>query len=196
MNVTLLKTDAQEKTLGRLARFTHSPYGSTLYTIDSVQAERIAVNCLKLGHMSVFEFAHLTFCISCPIFVARQLMRHRNGTFLEKSLRHIKFNPGAVYLGENDDVTDAAYTASFLAYNTLIEKGARKEKARAVLPLGTPTEFIWKLSLRSLLNVFDQRLSPEAQEETREVVEEMFNQTHAYFPHILDAWEEMQTRRS
>lgn len=196
MNVTLLKTDAQEKTIGRIAHFSHSPYGSTLAVIDSAHAERIAVNCLKLGHMSVFEFAHLTFCISCPIFVARQLMRHRNGTFLEKSLRHIKFSSGAVSWGENDDVTDAAYTASVVAYNTLIEQGAKKEKARAVLPLGTPTEFIWKLSLRSLLNVFDQRLSAEAQEETREVVEEMFKQTHAYFPHILDAWEERVERRN
>lgn len=192
MKVTLLKTDAREKDLGRLAHFTHSAHGSTLAVIDSVQAERIAVNCLRLGHMSVFEFAHLTFCISCPIFVARQLMRHRNGVFLEKSLRHVKLSAGAVDWGvhvDDDDVTSAAYSASVLAYLTLLEKGARKEKARAVLPLGTPTEFIWKLSLRSLFNVFDQRLRDEAQEETREVVEEMFEQTREHFPRLLEEWE-------
>lgn len=187
IDVRLLKTETTEEELGRYAHFTHTPFRSSIFEITSERAVGIARRCLALNHMSVFEFAHVTYRVTCPIFVARQLMRHRNGTFLEKSLRHIR--PEALEFDALNDSMMAAYAAAFAAYNAEIERGARKEQARAVLPLGTPTQFIWRLSLRSLFNVFDQRLSAEAQEETREVVDLMYDLTAPHYPKIFEELE-------
>src|SRR5690606_30769216 len=43
---------------------------------------------LREGHMTPFETIVFTFDVKCPIFVARQWMRHRIGSFNEESLRY------------------------------------------------------------------------------------------------------------
>lgn len=182
--------------LGNVAHFTRTAIGSALDTDDAVKRVTVAVACYKRKHMSVFEFADLLFDVQCPIFVARQLVRHRNGVFMEKSLRCLT---PAQLVGEDltsqwerslrpeDDYVDA-YKNALALYDTLIKGGERKEMARAVLPLCTPTEFLWKINLRSLLNVFDQRLNPCAQRETRAVVQSMFDLTSQYYPNVLHEW--------
>jgi len=42
----------------------------------------------EFKHNTVFEHAVFRWGIKCPIFVARQWMRHRIGSFNEKSLRY------------------------------------------------------------------------------------------------------------
>jgi len=128
--------------------------------------------------MSVFEFAHLLFEVQCPIYVARQLMRHRNGAFLERSLR-------ALEPPKNDGKQDGDYAAALDKYNELLAYGVHREDARAVLPLSTPTGFLWKISLRSLFNVFQQRLSPATQRDTRNVVFAMYVGASNAYPELM-----------
>jgi len=175
--------------LGNVAHFTRTAIGSALDTDDAVKRVTVAVACYKRKHMSVFEFADLLFDVQCPIFVARQLVRHRNGVFMEKSLRYME--APALRAGENTGREDGyidAYADALDLYKRLVESGERKEMARAVLPLCTPTEFLWKINLRSLLNVFDQRLNACAQRETRAVVQSMFDLASQYYPNILHEW--------
>jgi len=61
------------------------------------------------------------------------------------------------------------------AYQELIKLGVSKEQARTILPLNLNTTFIWTGSLLSFLHLFELRLKPDAQAETREVVAEMLN---------------------
>jgi thymidylate synthase (FAD) len=58
-------------------------------------------------------------------------------------------------------------------YNQLIELGVSKEQARTILPLNLNTTFIWTGSLLAFKHLFDLRLKPDAQQETRELVAEM-----------------------
>ena len=183
--------------LGSVAHFTKTPLGADVENTDeAVKRVTLAVACFKQEHFSVLEFAEMVFLVRCPIFVARQLFRHRNGTFMEKSLRSLEptqFKPTS-YADETttsaEDIYDHAYCVSYEAYKRLLECGEQKERARAVLPLATPTEFLWKINLRSLLNVFEQRLDPAAQKETREVVGKMYQLVKPYFPNIFHVIED------
>lgn len=184
-NVKLLSVTRTEKELGQIARFCHTPVGTELDS-EERDYETLAVSCFKRKHMSVFEFAELLFDATCPIYVARQLFRHRNGTFMEKSLRYL--TPPTLEKNGEYDPYDEAYRESVTEYNLLVGSGERKERARGVLPLCTPTEFLWRISLRSLFNVFDQRLGRTAQEETRTVVKAMYNLAFEKYPLILSEW--------
>ena len=44
--------------------------------------------CMKHGHLSVFEHGYLTIEVVCPVFVSRQLVRHRSFTYQEFSGRY------------------------------------------------------------------------------------------------------------
>lgn len=48
---------------------------------------------MKHKHGTPFEHAVLTFYVKAPIFVAREWMRHRIGSFNEISGRYVKFEP-------------------------------------------------------------------------------------------------------
>lgn len=151
--------------------------------------------CIKAGHLSIFEFAQLVFRIECPIFVARQLMRYRNASYIERSLRYCEApSPRAWELKEVDlaDVHCAINAHEELSrsrYQSLIEDGERKELARAVLPLSTMTIYLMRVDLRELLHIFEERLTLQCQRETREVVQLIFDQTKRLFPITIEEWE-------
>ena len=48
---------------------------------------------MKHKHGTPFEHIALTFYVKCPIFVAREWMRHRVGSFNEISGRYVTFQP-------------------------------------------------------------------------------------------------------
>jgi len=78
------------------------------------------------------------------------------------------------------------------AYDKLIESGVSKEQARSILPLNLNTTFIWTGSLLSFLHLFNLRLKPDAQQETRELVQQMLQEIKNIegnpFQHTLNAW--------
>ena len=53
-------------------------------------------------------------------------------------------------------------------YNSLLEKGLAREQARAILPVGTYTEFYWTVNLRSLFNFISLRTADDAQAEMQQ----------------------------
>ena len=126
---------------------------------------------LREGHMTPFEAMVFTFDVKCPIFVARQWMRHRIGSFNEKSLRYC--------VAERDYFIPHGLNQQQLAfwkmYNdeqfdryNLLTQTIPKEQARSILPLGTYTKFYWTVNGRSLMNFLKLRLDKSAQAEIRE----------------------------
>jgi len=75
------------------------------------------------------------------------------------------------------------------SYKKLLDLGVSKEQARSALPLSLNTTFIWTGSLLSFLHLFDLRLKPDAQQETRELVQDMLTALKLYpnnpFNHTL-----------
>ena len=142
------------------------------------------------GHWSVFEFIDFTFLIDCPIFVARQLMRYRHASYIERSLRYTraKYEETECAPDSIDALYETAQKRAFETYQDLLDKGERQELARAVLPLGTQTQFLMKVNLRELFHIFDERLMLEAQRETRSVVKKMFNAVSDCLPELCQEW--------
>jgi thymidylate synthase (FAD) len=143
-------------------------------------------------HGTPFEHNSFRFHIRCPIFVAREWMRHRIGSFNEFSLRYAKASddfyvpeasdvrsqvgkPGAYSFEPVDDALAAhtrdelrkVYDVAYESYTSLVEAGVARELARSVLPVGAYTEFYWTVNARSLMNFVSLRAAETAQREIR-----------------------------
>jgi thymidylate synthase (FAD) len=143
-------------------------------------------------HGTPFEHNSFRFHIRCPIFVAREWMRHRVGSFNEFSMRYAKATD-EFYVPEADDVRSqvgkpgaysfepvspelaerareemqAVYEQAFATYERLVEAGVARELARSVMPVGAYTEFYWTVNARSLMNFVSLRAAETAQREIR-----------------------------
>jgi thymidylate synthase (FAD) len=155
------------------------------------QNERLIDFLAKHGHWSPFAHTCLSFRIKAPIFVARQLAKHQVGlAWNEVSRRYVTVEPEAwkpnglrkaaenVKQGSSDELVqnerltvDMMYAMDIATrtYNTLLREGVCPEQARAVLPQGMMTEWIWTGSLYAFFRVVQQRTAPTAQKETYEV---------------------------
>lgn len=143
---------------------------------------------LEHRHHTPFEHCYFQFHVCCPIYVARQWMRHRWGSFNEISARYtqvkdefyvpqefrgqdIKNRQGSVAADLDNEklhkIYEDAINASFDAYNKLIEAGVAREMARGVLPVCQYTQFYWSVNARSLLNFLQLRQDGHAQYEIR-----------------------------
>jgi thymidylate synthase (FAD) len=147
-------------------------------------------------HGTPFEHNSFRFHIRCPLFVAREWMRHRVGSFNEFSLRYAKATddfyvpapedvrsqvgkPGAYsFEPVSDEVAEttraklqAVYEVAYLAYEQLVELGVARELARCALPVGAYTEFYWTINARSLMNFLSLRNAETAQREIRRYAE-------------------------
>jgi thymidylate synthase (FAD) len=139
-----------------------------------------------------FEHNTFRFHIRCPIFVAREWMRHRVSSFNEFSLRYARATedfyvpaaddvrsqvgkPGAYSFEPVDDELAeetraelrAVYETAYATYERLVARGVARELARAVLPVGAYTEFYWTVNARSLMNFISLRAAETAQREIR-----------------------------
>jgi thymidylate synthase (FAD) len=147
-------------------------------------------------HGTPFEHNSFRFHIRAPIFVAREWMRHRVGSFNEFSLRYAKATddfyvpatedvrsqvgkPGAYsFEPVPDDVAEttreklqAVYDTAYATYEELVELGVARELARCALPVGAYTEFYWTINARSLMNFSSLRNAETAQREIRRYAE-------------------------
>jgi thymidylate synthase (FAD) len=151
---------------------------------------------LRERHGTPFEHNAFRFHIRAPIFVVREWMRHRVGSFNEFSMRYAKASDD-FYVPETDDVRtqvgkpgsysfepvdpdladnarrelQAVYEAAYAAYERLVEQGVARELARAVMPVGAYTEFYWTVNARSLMNFVSLRAAETAQREIRRYAE-------------------------
>ena len=164
------------------------------------------------GHKSPFYHPQISAHVRVPIFVARQWMRHHVGmTYNEISGRYVDFSgqdtwhpdvwrKGAENVKQgsagvvSQDIAAHAYEAYFIgttaairAYNTLIAVGVCREQARAVLPLGTFTEYMCTGSLYAWFNFWRERSAPDAQHEIREYAETVGASLSTLYPHSWKA---------
>jgi len=154
---------------------------------------RLVRYLLKNKHTSPFEMVKFKFHLKLPIFVQRQLIRHRTANVNEISGRYTQLNdefyePAVLRAqsksnkqgssSEPIEMTDELieYYDKYMKtndeiyklYNTLVENGVAKELARICLPQNIYTELYWCMDLHNLLHFLDLRKSPHAQYEIRE----------------------------
>ena len=75
-------TPAAEKTIGYIARV------SNPNNQENPKVSGLLKYCIKHGHWSVFEQAHMTVEINTTRAIAAQILRHRSFTFQEFSQRY------------------------------------------------------------------------------------------------------------
>lgn len=152
----------------------------------------------RLSHTSPFEQVVLTFRIKCPIFVARQIMRHRTARVNEVSLRYTQselefYMPPEKRLGDHPDTVkgylETLYTQAAGCYKTMIATHVKKEVARCVLPVSTYTQFLWQMDLHNLLHFLTLRESLNAQWETREYAGAIETLVREVCPLAVKVWE-------
>ena len=172
-------------------------YGKEVSTLEEKDGKLINY-LVKHKHTSPFRHPQLQFRITCPIYVERQLFKHQVGLSANSiSGRYVDFSDTYSTIHEwrkqsksskqgSDGVIEDQLTASKIetsiidycktAYQRLIELGVSKEQARTILPLNLNTSFIWTGSLLAFIHLFNLRIKPDAQQETRQVAQMMLDE--------------------
>lgn len=159
-----------------------STKGSESY--EAVTGSTGLINYLMREHHEVpFEHSVFTFYIEAPIFVTRQILKHRISSISEESGRYRELK-GVFYLpaqersvrqvGKTGDYTfvedselnkqaraeilDASvYALNF--YDKMLSLGVAKEVARMILPVNLYSTMYLTVNARSLMNILALRTS-------------------------------------
>ena len=206
MNVKLLTvTPDAEKTMGYVARV------SNPNNQDNPKVAGLLGYCIKHGHWSVFEQAHMTVEIETTRGLAAQILRHRSFTFQEFSQRYADTNLlGKITIPDLrrqdvknrqnsiDDVPSKQveflhkeialhFAAAQDLYNELIREGIAKECARFVLPLATTTRLYMTGSVRSWIHYIELRSGHGTQKEHMDIANACKDVFCVQFPIVSEA---------
>jgi thymidylate synthase (FAD) len=170
-----------------------------LLTADSKLIKYLA----KHKHMSPFGHCFASFHVKAPVFVARQLVKHKFLRWNEISRRYVDSEPEFytpdVWRGKSADkkqgsegVVDVgdwgdANWACLVAYKDLLGHGVAPEQARMVLPQSTMTEWYWSGSLDAFADMCRLRCAPDTQAETRLVADIIAGRMIHLFPASWEA---------
>ena len=165
----------------------------------------------KHKHISPFGHAFASFHVKAPIFVARQLVKHKFLRWNEISRRYVDDEPEFympdVWRGRSADKKQGSSdtTVGFLRmqgfgeqsvndgtfkhqmhsldlYRDMITAGVAPEQARMILPQSTMTEWYWSGSLDAFAAMCRLRLPSDTQQETRVVAQQISKVLGTLFP--------------
>ena len=199
-------TPDAEKTMGYVARVSNPE------NQDNPKVAGLLSYCIRHGHWSVFEQAHMTVEINTTRGLAAQILRHRSFTYQEFSQRyqdvsHIREDIPLPELRSQDeknrqnsvDDVDPAivekynvkmrkhFDASIDLYKEMLHDGIAKECARFVLPLATPTRLYMTGSVRSWIHYINLRSAHGTQKEHMDLVENVRTVFKEQFPTVSEA---------
>ena len=153
-------------------------------------------------HTSPFEHCIATFRITVPLFIARQVMRHRTFSYNEVSRRYtservriwhpqgwrgqsekaLQCSEGTITDTVSDQVYLNAIEEAFRAYNTLLKRGISREQARSVLPQSMYTTFYMTGNLHNWAHFLNLRLDKHAQYEIQVLANYISKELVEVFP--------------
>ena len=199
-------TPKAEETMGYVARVSNPK------NQDNPKVAGLLGYCIKHGHWSVFEQAHLTVEIETTRGLAAQILRHRSFTYQEFSQRYAdssmlsKVIPLPELRRQDDknrqnsiDDLDPFIVQDFdlkmqrhfvegmKLYKEMLDAGVAKECARFVLPLATPTKLYMTGSVRSWIHYINLRSAHGTQKEHMLIAEECRRIFCEQFPIVAEA---------
>lgn len=206
-SVELVRVSGTDVDIANAARVSYGKFVTEISERD----KKLIRFLVKHNHTSPFEHNQLSFRVKAPLFVTRQWMRHRMHSYNEISYRYVKapvefYYPQAWRFQDTQNKQastgafdnqelmaqyKAAIEQSYKAYEKLLEEGVCREQARALLPLGTYTEFIFTTNLHALMHFMRLRLSAGAQKEIRHYAASLLALALPYFPVSLGFWQEI-----
>jgi thymidylate synthase (FAD) len=154
----------------------------------------------KHKHISPFGHCFASFHVKAPVFVARQLVKHKFLRWNEISRRYVDHEPefyqptewrgrsvdakqgseGVTY--PDPDIISFYNHTTLRSYNELLEHGVCPEQARMVLPQSMVTEWYWSGSLDAFADMCNLRCKPDTQYETQVVAGHIDTEMAKLFP--------------
>tara|TARA_R100000995_G_C3484590_1_gene126394 strand:+ start:68 stop:721 length:654 start_codon:yes stop_codon:yes gene_type:complete len=154
----------------------------------------------KHKHISPFGHCFASFHVKAPVFVARQLVKHKFLRWNEISRRYVDSEPefyvptdwrgrsedkkqgseGTITI--SNDIVEDVYDEAIGRYRLLLDIGVCPEQARMVLPQSMMTEWYWSGSLDAFADMCKLRCSYDTQVETQQVALEIDHTMIDLFP--------------
>jgi len=174
------------------------------------QDEKLINYLAKHKHFSPFNHSFISVRVKAPIFVARQLVKHKFMPWNEVSRRYVDSEPEfylpqywrkraenvkqgssekSVNICDEDGYNPAEHNIYCLneLYKDLLKANVCPEQARMMLPQNTMTEWIWSGTLGAFASMLKLRLDEHTQYETRIVAEKIKEIIFPLFPVSLNA---------
>jgi len=162
----------------------------------------------KHKHISPFGHCFASFHVKAPVFVARQLVKHKFLRWNEISRRYVDNEPefywptewrgrsldkkqgsaGTVTIDKLSIKND--FDMGVDVYNRLLDDGVCPEQARMVLPQSMVTEWYWSGSLDAFADMCNLRCKPDTQYETQVVAGHIDTEMAKLFPVSWEALRE------
>ncbi len=207
MEVTYLDHMGDDRMVVNAARVS---FGKQVQEFRPEKDGRLLRYLAKHKHELPFAHPHVSFHFKAPIFVARQLAKHQVGfVWSEISRRYVKDKPELYWPRQwrkgSEDIkqgsTDESWNDKYGVtkridivarslvwdYKRMVAEGCCAEQARMVLPQNMYTEWVWTGSLLGWARVWGLRVKPDAQRETREIVEKLGPKMTELFPFSWEA---------
>jgi thymidylate synthase (FAD) len=179
---------------------------------DNPKVSGLIKYCIKHGHWSILEHAHMTLKVTTTLDIATQILRHRSFTFQQLSRRyageaeaplnihlphlrapHPKNRQKSVDELRSDTQLwfqaklDEHFRQAEELYKAMLEHGVAKECARAILPQAAETTLYVTGNARSWLHYIALRSANGTQEEHQAVA----LKAKAIFPSCAEAMDEL-----
>ena len=200
MKVDLIDHMGSDLTVVNSARVSFNKNHSYLDSTD----ERLIQYLAAHNHWSPFAHCQAQFRFKAPIFVARQLVKHQVGMVWNEVSRRYVDTPVELYWPETwrkraanvkqgsskeewtspiieKLIKDCLSNAQYL-YELMLDSQVCPEQARMILPQNAYTEWYWTGSLVAWARVYNQRTHSTAQQETKQVVEQIDEHLQTLFP--------------
>ena len=175
---------------------------------------------LRHKHTTPLEMIEFKFSAKLPVFIARQMIRHRTANVNEYSGRYSimkdefykpdlsnirqqsKTNKqgGSEIIQEGDanyflDKIDEICSFAYQEYQKACDLGVSREQARMLLPLNLYTEWYWKIDLHNLLHFLALRCDGHAQWEIQVFGNAILELIKPIVPLAIEAWEDYHENR-
>ena len=203
LGVELLDSMGNDLTVVNAARVS---FGKRKEVFDEEKDSRLIRYLARNKHTSPFGHCFASFHVYAPVFVARQLVKHKFLRWNEISRRYVSTPPAffepsinewrlqadnkkqgssgetAFIPEELQNAVSSSHAQCLLAYNDLISRGIAAEQARLVLPQSMFTQWIWSGSLDAFADMCLLRMDDHAQEETRVIAVSVSAQMAKIYP--------------
>ena len=153
----------------------------------------------KHKHISPFGHCFASFHVKAPVFVARQLVKHKFLRWNEISRRYVDSEPEFyipdVWRGRSADKKQGSegevktnanveYHNNVMKqlYKQQLDEGVSPEQARMNLPQSMMTEWYWSGSLDAFVDMCNLRCTDDTQRESRIVADAIDKEMERLFP--------------
>jgi len=201
MGKDLTVANAARVSFGKTSEMEDDPWGPPKLKEKDAKLIRYLA---REKHISPFGHCFASFHIKAPIFVARQLVKHKFLRWNEISRRYVDEEPefyepmewrgrsadkkqgseGLVNITVDQETQWARHLATYMV---LLDEGVCPEQARMVLPQSMMTEWYWSGSLDAFADMCNLRCKSDTQAETREVAKQIDLKMIQLFPVSWDA---------